>query len=178
MFALAVVFFAASLISVSLYAKEMKTVERVDLGRYIGLWYETARIPNTFQKKCTSDVTAEYGILDNGNIQVTNRCVSKSGKVVEAVGIAKVVDTQTNAKLKVSFVNLLGAQLFWGNYWIIGLDPDYKWAIVGEPSLKYGWILSRTKVIEETELTKIFGVLSEKGYDPSEFVMTKQVIGD
>jgi apolipoprotein D and lipocalin family protein len=152
-----------------------QTVSRVDLQKYSGLWSEIARMPNSFQKNCTKNVTAEYNLLDNGTIQVINRCEKNNGSIVTAKGIAKTADESTNSKLKVSFVNLLGIRLFWGNYWIIGLDPEYQWAIVGDPSRKYGWILSRTPELKESELTEIKEILKVNGYSFSSFIMTKQV---
>ena len=119
-------------------------VDSVDLQRYLGKWYEIASYPAWFQKDCTGS-TADYSLLPDGKIEVINRCRKDSldGPLKESKGKAEVVDTATNAKLKVWF--------FWpfkGNYWIIDLDPDYQWAVVGEPSRKYLWILSRTPTME------------------------------
>jgi apolipoprotein D and lipocalin family protein len=101
--------------------------------------------------------------------QVVNRCRKErlDGKVTESKGKAEVVDTQTNAKLKVSF--------FWpfkGNYWIIDLDPDYRWAVVGEPSRKYLWILSRAPTMDESIYENILARLPEVGYDPDRLQKT------
>ncbi len=150
------------------------TVQHVDLNRYVGTWYEIAKIPNFFQKNCASNTTATYRIEKNGDIEVINRCVRKDGKVDEAQGVAEVVDTTSNAKLKVSFVSILGIHLFWGDYWIIGLDKDYRYAVVGTPSRKYGWILSRTPYISAGEKETIDKILIDQGYNPSDFVPTVQ----
>jgi len=149
-------------------------VERVDLQRYAGLWYEIAKIPNTFQRKCAGRTTAQYELREDGKIGVVNQCIKSDGKAIEAKGIAKIVDTITNAKLKVSFVNLLGWRLFWGDYWIIGLDENYRWAVVGHPQRKYGWILSRTPTLEKPKLEAVFKLLREQGYDPNNFELTHQ----
>ena len=105
---------------------------------------------------------------------MVNRCVESDGTADEAKGIARVVDTTTNSRLQVSFVRLLGLQLFWGDYWIIGLDPDYRYAIVGSPTRKYGWILSRTTSLSPEDSAKVDTVLKEQGYDPNAFVPTEQ----
>lgn len=149
-----------------------ETVPNVDLDRYIGLWYEIARIPNTFQKRCAAGTTAEYGLLDDGRIQVINKCYKADGELDEAEGVARVVDNQTKAKLQVSFVRILGRNRFWGDYWIIGLDDNYRWAVVGHPKRKYGWILSRTPELELDVRSRINDLLREKGYDPEDFVNT------
>jgi len=153
--------------------KQLTTVDSVDLRRYAGRWYEFARLPNRFQKKCAGDVTASYAIREDGRIDVTNRCLNTDGSVRESKGIARVSDPKTNAKLEVSFVSIFGFNLFWGDYWIIGLADDYSWAIVGTPSRKYGWILSRTTDLPQEEWNRINRILEDKGYEPSAFNKTK-----
>lgn len=149
-----------------------ETVPSVDLKRYIGLWYEIARMPNSFQKQCAEGTTAEYRILENGRIRVTNRCYKSDGTLDEAQGVARVVDEQTNSMLKVSFVRFLGKNWFWGDYWIIGLDENYQWVVVGHPKRKYGWILSRTPEIDPGVRSRIDHLLVEKGYNPGDFLNT------
>jgi apolipoprotein D and lipocalin family protein len=164
------------LYSVSLFSQtnSPETVNYVDLKKYIGLWYEIAKIPNSFQDQCIKGTTAEYSIKENGEIKVVNSCIDEDGELDEAEGIAKVVDKKSNAKLEVSFVSFLGWRPFWGDYWIIGLDENYKWAIVGHPEREYGWILSRTKEPDDKTMNRIFEILKQKGYNPSDFEMTLQ----
>ena len=157
-----------------LSANEVTTVEKVDLLKYQGLWYEVAKLPNWFQKKCEKNVTANYKLKEDGNISVINTCIEKDGKINKIEGTAKISDLETNAKLEVSFVRFFWSNWFYGNYWIIGLAEDYSWAIVGEPKRKYAWILSREKSLEDASLEEIFSILREKGYDPNKFEMTKQ----
>ena len=153
---------------------EPTTVNFVNLQKYSGMWYEIAKIPNSFQKKCARNTTAAYQLRSDGNINVVNRCIEADGSVNEAKGIAKVVDSKSNAKLKVSFVRILGISLFWGDYWIIGLDKEYKFAVVGTPSRKYGWILSRTPKLSGEEMQTAFSILKQQGYNPKDFEMTEQ----
>lgn len=152
--------------------RELTPVDNVNLDRYTGLWYEIAKIPNRFQRKCAQGTTAQYTLKKDGRIDVINRCITSSGKVIEAKGIAKVVDTITNAKLKVSFVKLFGLSFFWGDYWIIGLHENYEYAIVGTPSRKYGWILSRQQKLSQENFDQAFTILREQGYNPDAFEMT------
>jgi len=152
----------------------LTTVQQVELSRYIGLWYEIAKIPNRFQKKCAGNTTAKYELREDGRIDVINSCVTADGKNNRIKGVARIVDAATNAKLQVSFVSLLGLRLFWGDYWIIGLGDNYEYAVIGHPQRKYGWILSRTPQLEPTTLATIHALLREKGYNPDEFVMTRQ----
>jgi apolipoprotein D and lipocalin family protein len=153
---------------------ELKVVNKVDLNKYIGLWYEVAKIPNWFQKKCIKNTTAEYSLRDDGKIKVVNSCIQSDGSKDIAEGVAKVVDNKSNAKLEVSFVKILGIQLFWGDYWIIGLGENYDFALVGSPDRKYGWILSRTKKLPQEKLGRISDLLKLKGYDIKNFEFTVQ----
>ncbi|MFP5519540.1 MAG: lipocalin family protein [Bdellovibrionia bacterium] len=161
-------------ISVSANASTVQTVESVDLTRYQGKWYEIATIPQSFQKKCLKNVTAEYKILNNGQVEVLNSCDTKSGRDV-AEGRAKVVDSQTNAKLKVTFVKLFNwVFAFGGDYWIIDLEPNYQYVVVGHPTREYGWILARTPVISDADMESIKEKLVEQGYDLCKFQLTVQ----
>lgn len=148
------------------------TVKNVNLNKYTGLWYEIAKIPNRFQKHCVSGTTAEYKLMQDGKIEVINSCIDDEGERDAADGVARVVDKNSNAKLEVSFFSILGWRPFWGDYWIIGLDVDYKWAVIGTPDRKYGWVLSRTKELDAESLDTIQTILKEQGYNWNDFVKT------
>jgi len=150
--------------------KPLETVKTVDLNRYIGTWYEIARMPFWAENNCAG-VTATYSIKANGDIEVLNRCrdTRKTGKISEARGTAKVVDAVTNSKLKVTFF-----WPFYGAYWIIQLDPSYQWAVVGEPGRKYLWILSRTPQMDSKQLKVIVEKAASQGYDTSRLVYGDQ----
>lgn len=150
-------------------ASPVTTVRSLDLSRYEGLWYEVAKIPNRFQKQCARGTTAEYALRDDGRITVVNRCIKDDGSTDEAQGVAKVVDMTSNAKLRVSFVSFLGWRPFWGDYWVIGLDADYRWAIIGTPDRKYGWVLSRTPSLDADAMDAIFAIIEQNGYQRSAF---------
>ena len=117
---------------------QLVTVKQVDLKKNTGLWYEIAKIPNSFQNQCAYRTAAEYKIQKDGSIQVINKCYESNGEPDVADGAANVVDKKSNAKLEVSFVSFLGIRPFWGDYWIIRLDEDYQRAIIGTPNRKYG----------------------------------------
>ena len=145
------------------------TVEQVDLNKYVGLWYEISKIPNSFQDQCAYGTTAEYKIDEDGDIIVINSCYDEKGKIDVAEGLAKVVDKKTNSKLEVSFVSFLGIRPFWGDYWIIGLDKNYQWAVVGTPNRKYGWVLGRIPLLSDETMQEIFDILRSQDYDPESF---------
>jgi apolipoprotein D and lipocalin family protein len=140
----------------------LETVAKVDLSRYLGHWYEIAKYQNRFERKCERDVTATYAVRADGKISVVNRCTTHDGKVTESNGWAKVVDQETNAKLKVTFF-----WPFFGDYWIIDLGANYEYAVIGEPSRKYLWILSRSAKMDDAVYAGIAKRLKEKGYDAS-----------
>jgi apolipoprotein D and lipocalin family protein len=149
----------------------LTAVDHVDLRRYAGKWYEIARYPNRFQRNCQSDTTAIYTLRDDGKVQVVNSCREKDGKATTARGTAKVVDKKTNAKLKVTFF-----WPFYGDYWVIGLSPDYQYAIVGEPSRKYLWILSRTPAMEEATYQEVLRLVETLGYQRGKLQKTNQSV--
>jgi len=147
----------------------LDTVPSVELNRYLGTWYEIASYPMFFQRGCTA-TQATYSLRSDGLIQVQNKCRKNSleGPWKSAEGVAKVVDQDTNAKLKVKFF------LFWGDYWIIDLGKDYEYAVVSEPRKKYLWILSRTRQMEKELFDDIGYRLKEKGFDLKRLQMTLQ----
>jgi apolipoprotein D and lipocalin family protein len=164
------------LFSVVMFAQQNPptTVKHVDLKKYAGLWYEVAKIPNSFQDHCVKGTTAKYILMEDGEIKVINSCIDEDGEVDDADGLARIVDKKTNAKLEVSFFSIFGWRPIWGDYWIIGLDENYQWAIVGTPSRKYGWVLSRTSKLDETTMNNIFNIIKNQGYDPKKFEISKQ----
>lgn len=147
----------------------LTTVASVDLQQYVGKWYEIARYPNRFEKKCISNVTATYTVLSDGKIRVVNACKDKDGKVTEANGKARISDSRTNAKLKVTFF-----WPFYGDYWIVDLAPDYSYAVVSEPKREYLWILARAPQMEPLAYERILEKVRGLGLDPAKLVKTPQ----
>lgn len=150
--------------------EELGVVASVDLSRYVGQWYEIARLPNRFQKKCADSVTANYTLRSDGSIRVVNRCRKPSGEFTTATGKAKVVDRKTNAKLKVTFF-----WPFYGKYWILDLGPNYEYAVVGDPSRDYLWILSRTPKIDEALYQQLLAKMAAQGFPTDRMIRTLQV---
>ncbi|WBA43451.1 lipocalin family protein [Hymenobacter canadensis] len=152
----------------------LPTVAHVDLHKYMGLWYEVARLPTRFEKGC-QHVTAEYTLRPDGKVTVRNTCHKEglNGPVETVTGTARVVDAVTNAKLKVSF--------FWpfeGDYWIIALDhSDYRHALVaGGPDRTNLWLLSRTPHMERNLRDHYLAKARELGFDVDRILFTPQPI--
>jgi apolipoprotein D and lipocalin family protein len=148
----------------------LRTVEHVDLQRYLGTWYEIASFPQRFQRGCTGS-TANYALRPDGEIDVLNRCRKDAldGEEKSADGRARVVDRTTNAKLEVSFF-----RPFWGDYWIVDLGRDYEYAVVGHPSRDYLWVLSRTPAMEPAVYDGILARLRAQGYEVERLNRTLQ----
>lgn len=139
----------------------------VELDRYLGKWFEMARYEAPFQKGCDG-VTADYSLREDGRIKVINSC-TKEGKTTTAKGKAKIVEGSRNAKLKVSFFGP-----FYGDYWVLDRAEDYSWAIVGEPSGRYLWMLTRQAQPEPQVRVQIEARVKELGYDWSLVRVTDQ----
>ncbi|MDZ4854581.1 MAG: lipocalin family protein [Nitrospirota bacterium] len=155
---------------------DLSTVESVDLSRYAGAWYEIARLPMWFQRHCINS-KAIYSSRPDGAVGVHNECVTESGAVEQADGVATVVDTRTKAKLTVVFDNWF-ARLFGssrdGNYWILDLDPEYRTATVGSPDRRYLWILSRTPQLEESTYRRLVERAQQLGYPVSDLIKARR----
>ena len=150
--------------------KSPSVVSSVDMNRYKGLWYEIARLPNFFERKlkCTS---ATYTLRDDGRITVLNKgnYLSDPKKSTSSTGVAWIPDKKYPAKLKVQF--------FWpfsGDYWIIDLDKEYKYVLVGGPSAKYLWILAREKRMDDTTYNMLLQKAVENGYDVKTIIRVEQ----
>lgn len=157
------------------YLADGKVVEFVELPRYLGKWYEIATFEILFQTDCTGS-TATYSTNDDGTIAVKNECflVTLDGEYKVDTAVAKIVDTQSNAKLSVQFPGAPKAP-----YWIIELDGaegdgEYQWAVVGSSFPIFLWILSRTPQMPQERLDTIKERLIERGYDLSELSYTVQ----
>lgn len=140
----------------------------VEIERYLGRWHEIARYEQGFQKDCDG-VTADYSRRDDGGIKVVNTCRKPGGRIADAVGKAKIVDSATNAKLKVSFFGP-----FYGDYWVLDRAEDYSWAIVGEPSGRYLWLLAREAKPSPTAAQAMIARARALGYDTGMLRMTRQ----
>ncbi|MBT5954632.1 lipocalin family protein [bacterium] len=156
----------------SIIFAEPTVVESVDLERYQGQWFEIARFSNPFQTQLQKNVTATYTQLENGYIEIVNACTNESGQTESVLGLAKVIDTNTNAKLGVSFFEVFGWRPIWGDYWIIGLDKEYKFAVIGDSNSKFGWVLSRTKKLSKKQLTTVLSIFATNGYDSAALTYT------
>lgn len=148
----------------------LRTVDHVDLRRYAGTWYEIARFPKRYERRCTGS-TATYTLREDGEVGVRNQCRvgSLDGPEKAVEGRARVVDPATGAKLEVRFF-----WPFWSAYWILDLGPEYEYAVVGHPNRESLWILSREPTMPESLYQAIVGRLEERGFETRRLVRTLQ----
>lgn len=156
--------------------RALSTISALDVPRYMGTWFEIAKFPNSFQKKCTGSTKAEYSLKNDVMVQVINRCRLASGKISEAIGVARQIGPATSPKLQARFAPewLSFLPFVWGDYWIIDLDERYQLVAVSEPKKEYLWILARTPKIDPIDYNNLLARLSKQGFDLRKLEFTKQ----
>lgn len=154
----------------------LQTIAALDVPRYMGTWYEIAKFPNWFQKKCIGATRADYRQLQDGSVQVINRCRLENGEMNEAIGKGRQVGEATSPRLKVRFAPdwLSFLPMVWGNYWVIDLDEAYQLVAVSEPERQYLWVLSRTPQVDPQRYKDLLDRLSQKGFDVRLLEKTRQ----
>ncbi len=150
-----------------------RTVGQVDLARYAGTWFEVARFPTSFQDSARvrcEDVSATYTRRTDGDVAVVNRCRNGLAGGAERVaeGVARSA-SPGNDRLRVSFF-----WPFFGDYWVIGLDPGYRWAVVGAPGRDYLWILSRMPQMTPADFDAAVAIARREGFDTARLRRTAQ----
>lgn len=152
--------------------KGLKVVEYLDINKYTGTWYEIARIPNSFERNL-DNVSATYTLKENGRIQVYNKgyLIKNRNKLKEIKGEAWIPDKDCPAKLKVRFF-----WPFYGKYWVLSLGENYQYALVGNPSRKYLWILSRTKQLNAEIYKNLLEQAKNQGFDISKIIKVNHTL--
>lgn len=154
---------------------DVTAVDDLDLERYLGLWYEIARLPMRFEDDDASNVTAGYSLNQDGSVQVDNRCFDAAGAPVQALGRATVAG-DSPAQLKVTFLPEL---LRWipftsGDYWVLKIDEDYQHSLVGTPDRKNLWLLARTPKIAADTTQEYLAEAARQGFDLQDLIRPHQ----
>jgi len=154
----------------------VKTIPSIDVARYLGTWYEIAKFPNWFQRKCLSGTNANYQLKEDGNVKVTNRCKVEGGEMAQVIGTARQIGGATSPKLEVRFAPdwLAILPFVWGDYWVIDLDPQYQLAAVSDPRREYLWILSRTPKVNQKSYDDLLQRLVAQQFDLTQLSLTPQ----
>jgi apolipoprotein D and lipocalin family protein len=161
------------------YAQEssVKTISTLDVPRYLGTWYEIAKFPNWFQKKCIGNTQAVYSLRSDGSLKVLNSCRTADGEVSQAEGTARQVGANDSPKLEVRFAPawLSFLPLVWGDYWVIDLDSQYQVAAVSDPRREYLWVLSRTPQLDKKIYDALLIRLQSQQFDIRKLELTQQI---
>jgi len=145
-----------------------RAVDQLDIQRYAGKWYEIARLPSALQRACVGDATVEYTPAPHGGLHINNRCRAKDGSVAAVSGTATRAEDAAGAQYQAPFLQPAG------DYWVIGLDGEYRWAVVGSPDRKALWILARAPQLPPELLEQALGVARAQGYAVDELQYTPQ----
>ena len=175
---LTLVFVLAIALASSATAQEapVQTIASLDVNRYVGTWYEIAKYPNRFQKQCASHTRAQYLTNADASLQVINRCVTREGETLEAIGQAHQVGGASSPKLQVRFAPAWLSWLpwVWGDYWVIDLDKDYQLAAVSDAKREYLWVLSRHKQVDAKTYQALLARIAAQGFDIQKLELSPQ----
>jgi len=170
------IFIGASQVSAQQADQTVKTIATLDVPRYLGTWYEIAKFPNWFQKKCVGNTKAVYTAKPDGNLRVLNSCKTANGETSEAEGAARQIGAKDSPRLEVRFAPewLSFLPLVWGDYWVIDLDPQYQVAAVSDPRREYLWVLSRTPQLDPKVYEDLLLRLKQQQFDVRKLELTSQ----
>lgn len=150
-------------------------VPRLDLPRYLGSWHEIAHLPMFFQRQCKDAITATYRMRGDGAVEVHNACRTRDGSMDAADGVARLKDRPGALQVRFAPAWLSWLPWVWADYWVIELDPDYRWAVVGSPSRKYLWVLSREPRMDRRLFDTLREHAAQRGYPVDKLVVAAPV---
>lgn len=154
-----------------------RPVPVLDLAQYLGLWHEIAHLPLFFQRNCLDGITAIYTQNADGSVAILNACRTRQGGRASSSGIARRQAHQAGA-LRVTFLPkaLRWLPFGWADYWVIDLDAAYQWAVVGSPSRKHLWILSRRPAMPRTVFDELVGRARQRGYAVERLILAAKIL--
>lgn len=150
--------------------------DHIEIDKYLGVWYEIARKPNSFQKKCKKNVMTIYTYNENGNLGIDNRCINRTGDVQKIAAEAFIENSPFNSKFKISFLpeSIRWIPVVRENYWILKVDANYQMALVGEPDRHNLWLLSRNPHPDQAVVSEFLEYAKAEGYNLKDLIMTVQ----
>ncbi|TCM67776.1 apolipoprotein D and lipocalin family protein [Acinetobacter calcoaceticus] len=152
----------------SSWAKEspLKTVDKVELDQYLGVWYEIARKPNSLENQCVRDVSFSYTLSEYGNMLIEQRCYDQQDQLVQNFGEAYASNAPWYNKFRVSYLpdGIRWLPIGKNQYWILKLDQDYKMALIGDPERQYLWLLSREPHPDAQSIKAYLDYAQAQGY--------------
>lgn len=148
--------------------------QKIEVEKYLGLWYEQARLPNFFERKCDCDISAQYTLQTDGQIEVLNSCCKSDGTKISARGIARpsqAFDVTFEVTFAPAFLRFL--PFVWANYSVLFVDKDYSVALVGEPKKRFLWVLSRDQSLDSAMLDHVLSMAENEGYNLKNLIKVK-----
>jgi apolipoprotein D and lipocalin family protein len=155
---------------------EAVALEHADINRFMGRWYEIARLPNNQERACARDVVSTYERRTESAIRVVNVCRNAEGELERSQGVARIRDGLSQAKLEFRFAPLALAWLpfLWDDWWILEVAPEYSYMMAGDPSHQRLWIYARTRELDDTTYRTLVAHAAAQGYDTTRLVRTPQ----
>ena len=155
--------------------ESLPTVDKVDFVRYAGTWYEIARLPNKLQAQCAGDVSTTFTLRGMRTYDIVTRCRRADGSEEADLGIARIQDTMTNAKMEWRFLPLALAwwPFAWTDYWIVDLAPDYSWAVAAVPTREAIWILARKPELDAATYDRLVAKARAMGFETGKLIRTR-----
>jgi len=154
------------------------TIAHADVDRFMGRWYEIARMPNRRESNCVRDVVATYERRNASAIRIVNVCRTADGELERVQGVARIRDGDSKAKLELRYAPLALAWLpfLWDDWWILEAAPEYTYMMTGDPSRRSLWIYARTPALDEATYGTLIAHAAAQGYDTSRLVRTPQTV--
>jgi apolipoprotein D and lipocalin family protein len=157
----------------------LQAISSIDLQKYKGRWYEIAKYPNRFQSMCAKATSAQYA-LQEGGVSVLNTCTTDKNEITQVMGEARPVGIVTNEKLSPAQLEVAFAPKWirwlpavWGNYWVVAIDPNYRWSLVSEPKREFAWVLARDSKLTDVEKLAVLVALRAAGLDEKRLEWTR-----
>ncbi len=156
----------------------LQAISSLDLQKYKGRWFEIAKYPNRFQAMCIKSTSAQYSLNENG-VAVLNTCTTDKNEATQALGQARAVgkisgESLSPAQLEVAFAPtwIRWLPMVWGNYWVVAIDPNYRWSLVSEPKREFAWILARESKLSEADKQAVLAAVRAAGLDEKKLEWT------
>lgn len=149
----------------------LRAVPALDVSRYTGTWHELARLPVEHEQDCVRAITATYTLRPDGRLDLRNECTRADGERETVTGVARPGDGPGKFEVRFAPAWLAPLPFVWDDYWVIAIDDEYRWAIVGEPDREFLWILSREPTVDERTLEDLKGRARMLGYDLEQLIV-------
>ncbi|MDQ8935718.1 lipocalin family protein [Acinetobacter rudis] len=160
--------------SLSTQAADLSAVEKVEIDKFLGVWYEILSKPSSTEKRCSRDITSTYTLNEYGHLLAERQCLDQDAKPLTLVGEAYPVNAPRYSKFKLSFMPeaIRWLPLAQNDYWILKLDDQYQMALIGEPNRQALWLLSRQPHPNQALIQQYLNYAKNLGYKVEDVIYT------